>query len=126
MPEHDFVDVFGGDAGVGQRIGRDLDYEALDGFRVELAERRVRPSDDAGCHGRSPCLGSGRFVTYLGAAFSDFIVRAHMAVMPAQLPDRISAVGQSQEPPTATTFRSASPVAASGSPVPPAGRNLIF
>ena len=54
MPEHDLVDVFGGYAGVGQRIGRHLHHEALDGFRVELAEWRVRPSDDAGCHGRSP------------------------------------------------------------------------
>ena len=72
MAEHDLVDVCGGNAGIGQRIGRNLDHEALDGFRVELAEWRVRPSDDAGCHGRSPCFGSGRFVTYLGCRFQRF------------------------------------------------------
>ncbi len=54
MPEHDFIDVAGGNAGIGQRLGRDLHHEALDGFGVEFSERRVRPSDDAGCHGRSP------------------------------------------------------------------------
>ena len=36
------------------RAGRDETprlNEALDGFGIELAERRMRPSDDAGCHG---------------------------------------------------------------------------
>ena len=126
MAEHDLVDVCGGNAGIGQRIGRNLDHEALDGFGVELAEWRVRPSDDAGCHGRSPCFGSARFVTYLCAGFSDFIARAHMAVMPAQLPDLISAGGQSQEPPTATTFGSASQDAALASPMPPVGHTRIL
>jgi hypothetical protein len=56
MPEHDLVDVAGGNAGIGQRIDGDLHHEALDGLGIELAERRVRPSDDAGCHGGSPCL----------------------------------------------------------------------
>src|SRR2546430_14276038 len=65
-----------------------------------------------------------RFVSYLGAAFSDFIARAHMAVMPAQLPDLISAAGQSQEPPTATTFGLASQLPALGSPKPPGGETL--
>ena len=49
-----------------------------------------------------------------------------MAVMPAQLPDLISAAGQSQEPPTATTFGSASQVAALASPMPPVGHTLIL
>src|SRR3569833_7572 len=112
MPEHDLVDVLGRNAGVGQRIGRNLHHQAFAGLRVELAEWRVRPSHAAGWHGYSPCSEPARFVTYLGAAFSDFITRAHMAVMPAQLPDLISAGGHSQEPPTATTFGSASQVAA--------------
>ena len=30
---------------------RDAGDEAFDGFGVELAERRMRPSDDAGGHG---------------------------------------------------------------------------
>jgi hypothetical protein len=56
MPEHDLVDIACGNAGVRQRFGRHLDHEAFNGFGVELAEWRMRPSDDAGCHGRSPCL----------------------------------------------------------------------
>src|ERR1700754_4223770 len=66
----------------------------------------------------------GRYVTYLGTGFSDFMARSHMAVMPAQLPDLISAAGHSQEPPTATTFGSASHDAALASPMPPVGQNL--
>ena len=54
------------------------------------------------------------------------MARSHMAVMPAQLPDLISAAGQSQEPPTATTFGSASQAAALASPMPPVGQNRIF
>ena len=54
MPEHDLIDVAGGDAGISQRLVGDLDDEALDGLGIELSERRVRPSNDAGCHGRSP------------------------------------------------------------------------
>src|SRR5256885_15048489 len=64
MAEHDLVDVLGRYAGVRQRIGRNLHHEALDGFGVELAKWRVRPPHDAGCHGRSPCSGSQRVVTY--------------------------------------------------------------
>src|SRR3954447_16783593 len=124
MPQHDLVDVFSGNAGVRQRIDRDLDHETFNGFGVELAERRMRPSDDAGCHGRSPC--SGGYVTYLGAGFSDFIARLHRAEMPAQLPERISAAGQSQEPPTASTLGSASQAAALASPIPPVGQNRTF
>ena len=61
-----------------------------------------------------------------GAGFSDFIARAHMAVMPAQLPVLMSAGGQSQEPPTATTFGSASQDAALASPIPPVGHTRIL
>ena len=49
-----------------------------------------------------------------------------MAVMPAQLPARISAAGHSQEPPTASTLASASQVAALASPMPPVGQTLTF
>src|ERR1700694_781263 len=66
---------------------------------------------------------SGRYVTYLDPGFSDFMARWHMAVMPLQLPDRIYAAGHSQEPPTATTFGSASHAAALASPMPPVGQN---
>src|SRR5439155_11364186 len=48
------IDVGSRNAGVSQRVVRDADYETLDGFGIELAERRVRPSDDAGCHGGAP------------------------------------------------------------------------
>ena len=50
MPEHDLVDIGGRNAGIGKRLVRDLDHEAFDGLGIELAERRMRPSDDAGCH----------------------------------------------------------------------------
>jgi hypothetical protein len=50
MPEQDLVDIGGANAGIRDRLVRDLDYKALDGFGIEFAERRVRPSDDAGCH----------------------------------------------------------------------------
>src|ERR1700712_1937536 len=63
------------------------------------------------------------YVTYPGAGFSDFMVRSQMAVMPAQSPDRISAAGHSQEPPTATPLGSASQAAALASPMPPVGQN---
>src|SRR5204863_8416971 len=64
MTEHDLVDVLGGYARIRQRISRNFDHEALDGFGVEFAEWRVRPPDDAGCHGRSPCFGSEALVAY--------------------------------------------------------------
>src|SRR5471032_1806330 len=51
MAEHDFIDIGSRDAGVGQRFVGDADHEALDGLGIEFPERRVRPSDDAGCHG---------------------------------------------------------------------------
>src|SRR5215468_4929555 len=47
-----------------------------------------------------------------------------MAVMPLQLPDLMSAPEQSQEPPTQTTFGSASQAAALASPMPPVGQNF--
>ena len=49
-----------------------------------------------------------------------------MAVMPAQLPFLMSAAGQSQEPPTASTFGSASQDAALASPMPPVGHTRML
>ena len=53
VAEQDLVDVAGRDAGIGERFGRHLDDQAFDGFAVKLAERRMRPADDAGGHDRS-------------------------------------------------------------------------
>src|SRR5882762_4797901 len=64
MPEHDLVDIACGNTGIGECFGRHLHHQALDGFRVELPEWRMRPSHDAGYHGRSPCSGSDDFVAY--------------------------------------------------------------
>src|SRR5258707_5946634 len=69
---------------------------------------------------------AGVVVAYIEAGFSDFMARWHMAVMPAQLPDRISPAGHSQEPPTASTLGSASQAAALVSPMPPVGQNRTF
>jgi hypothetical protein len=55
MPKHDLIDIRCRNTGIGQRVGGDPDHQALDGLGIEFTERRVRPSDDAGCHGRSPC-----------------------------------------------------------------------
>ena len=38
MPEHDLIDVGGGNAGVGQRLVRDADHQALDRLGIELAK----------------------------------------------------------------------------------------
>src|SRR6185437_3212175 len=62
----------------------------------------------------------------LHAGLSARRVRWQMAIMPAQFPALISAVGHSQEPPTATTLGSASQVAALASPTPPVGQNRTF
>jgi hypothetical protein len=51
MAEQDLVDVLGRDPGVGQRLIGDPDDKALHGLCIELAERRVGPTDDAGGHG---------------------------------------------------------------------------
>jgi hypothetical protein len=55
MPQHDLIDISGRNAGISKRISGDPDDKALHGLGIEFTERRVRPSDDAGCHGRSPC-----------------------------------------------------------------------
>jgi hypothetical protein len=52
MPEHDLIDIVRGDAGVKQRLIGDLDHKAFNGLGVKLPEWRMRPSDDAGSHGR--------------------------------------------------------------------------
>jgi hypothetical protein len=51
MPEHDLVDISRRNAGICQGLGRNPDHQALDGFGIEFSEWRMRPSDDAGCHG---------------------------------------------------------------------------
>lgn len=50
VPQHDFVDIGRGDAGIGKRLGRGADHQALHRLRIELAKRRVGPSNDTGCH----------------------------------------------------------------------------
>src|ERR1700761_4282037 len=66
MPEYDFVDIAGRNAGIGQRLIGDLDDKTFNGLGVEFTERRVRPSNDAGGHGQSPgggTKGSGDEIT---------------------------------------------------------------
>ena len=60
MPKHDLIDIGGGNAGVREGLVGNPDHEAFDGFGVELAERRMRPSDDAGCHGCLPETAANR------------------------------------------------------------------
>ena len=125
MAEHDLVDVCGGNAGIGQRIGRDLDHEALDGFGVELAEWRVRPSDDAGCHGRSPCFGSDR-VCNLSMASPVSAISSPARTWRLCRPSCRTGYpppGRARNRPPPRTFGSASQDAALASPMPPVGQN---
>ena len=50
MPEHDLVDVFCGDSGVGQRLAGNLHDQAFDRFTGKFAEGSVGPTDDTGRH----------------------------------------------------------------------------
>ena len=54
MAEHDLVDISGRNAGVRHRLVGDLGDKAFHGLGVKLSEGRMRPSDDAGCHGVLP------------------------------------------------------------------------
>src|SRR5271167_5078514 len=69
MPEHDLIDIGRRNAGVRQCLVRYPDDETLDGFGIEFAKRRMRPSDDAGCHGRSPQNSANRSVDELTTKF---------------------------------------------------------
>ena len=51
MAEHDFVDVAGGDPGIGERLGRHPHDQALDRLALETAEGGVGPANDASGHG---------------------------------------------------------------------------
>src|SRR5690242_19485615 len=51
MPEHDLVDIRGGNPGIGERLGRDPDDQALDGLALEAPEGGVSPANDASGHG---------------------------------------------------------------------------
>ena len=55
MPEHDFVDILGGDAGVLERVAGHLHDQALDRLVLKLAEGTVGPTDDGCGHNCSPC-----------------------------------------------------------------------
>jgi hypothetical protein len=50
VAEHDLVDVFGLNAGVGQRFAGHFHDQAFHGFAGKLAEGGMRPTHDAGCH----------------------------------------------------------------------------
>src|SRR6476659_4927291 len=51
MPEHDLVDIRGGDPGIGKRLGRHPHDQALDGLTLETPEGGVCPANDASGHG---------------------------------------------------------------------------
>ena len=69
MAEHDLVDLVGTDAGMVERVGRDLDDQAFQRLAFELAEARMRPADDACGHGnlhpwRQPSMSARRTSQY--------------------------------------------------------------
>ena len=51
MAQHDFIDVFGGNRGIGERIAGNAHDEALNGLAAEFAEWTMRPANDARGHG---------------------------------------------------------------------------
>src|SRR5215216_6112730 len=51
MAENHLVDILGLYPGIGQRIASDAHDHALDRLPVELPERQMRPTYDAGSHG---------------------------------------------------------------------------
>jgi hypothetical protein len=55
VAQHDLVDVPGVDAGVGKRLRRHLHNQAFHSFIGQFAERRMRPSHNAGSHDCSLC-----------------------------------------------------------------------
>ena len=72
MAEHDLIDVLGSNAGVGKRAVGDPRHQALDRFTFELAERRVRPANDACRHFRSSlCTAAEIWSLLLGLSHPD-------------------------------------------------------
>src|SRR3954452_8869754 len=69
MSEHDFVDVRSRYASIRQRVVGNLDDQAFNGFGIEFSERRMRPSDDAGCHDWSPVFAAHGSVDELTTKF---------------------------------------------------------
>src|SRR5215469_6790853 len=53
VAEDDFIDVFGGNRGIGERIAGNAHDKALNGFTAEFAEWAMRPAYDARGHGVS-------------------------------------------------------------------------
>ena len=58
MPEHDLVDIGGGNPGVGERLLGDAHDQALDRLALEPAEGRMSPANDASRHGVLLSFGS--------------------------------------------------------------------
>src|SRR5665213_2146721 len=54
MPEHDLVDVLGGNARVGQRLAGNTHDQAFNALTIKLTERGVSPADD--CRGHCTLL----------------------------------------------------------------------
>jgi hypothetical protein len=70
MPEYDLVDITSGNAGIRQRLIGDLGDKAFDGLGVELSEWRMRPSDNAGCHGVLPEIWLNSVLAHRGEDFT--------------------------------------------------------
>jgi hypothetical protein len=51
MPEHDLVDIGGGNPGIGERLLGNAHNQALDRLALEPAEGCVSPTHDASGHG---------------------------------------------------------------------------
>ena len=50
MAEHDFVDVGGGDPGIGERLRRHPHDQTLERLALEAAKGGVGPANDASSH----------------------------------------------------------------------------
>src|SRR6516162_3049085 len=61
VAQHDFIDIFGRNRGIGERIAGNAHDKALNGLAAEFAEWAMRPAYDARGHGASLFSFSSNF-----------------------------------------------------------------
>src|SRR5258706_14057138 len=80
MPEHDLVDIAGGDPSIGERLGRDPHDQTLDRLSLEATKGGVSPANNASGHD-----GLLSISTYL--SFLDIAANAQAVSVRSNLPN---------------------------------------
>ena len=70
MAQHDFIDVFRRNAGIGQSIAGNTHDQAFDGLAAQFAEVAMRPADDARGHGISTLVSAVSWACRILVAFT--------------------------------------------------------